>query len=145
MMRLRFVGVLSVAAVGSTLAIPASPAAAATIKECKAAYGAHKDEAKAAGQSEKAYIASCRGAPDIAGSGAAAAAPSTTAARPRSAGDKIGKACEADYATNKAAVTDRGESKADFIASCRAAMEMEASQQTTTPEPAASAPESASK
>jgi hypothetical protein len=143
MMRLRFVCVLSVVAIGAMLAIPASPAAAATIKECKAAYAAHKDEAKAAGQSAKAYIASCRGAPDVAGSGAATAAPPTTAARPRSAGDKIGKACEADYATNKAAVTDRGESKADFIASCRAAME--ASQQTTTPEPAASAPESASK
>jgi hypothetical protein len=137
-MRLGFVRVLSVAAIGAMLAIPASLATAATIKECKAAYAAHKDEAKAAGQSEKAYIAICRGAPDAAEPAAAAAT-----ASPRPAGDKIGKACEADYATNKAAVTDRGESKADFIASCRAAME--ASQQTTTPEPAASAPESASK
>jgi hypothetical protein len=143
MMRRGFVRVLSVAGIGAMLAIPASLAAATTIKECKAAYAVHKDEAKAAGQSEKAYIASCRGAPDAMGPGAATAAPSSAAARPRSAGDKIGKACEADYSTNKAAVTDRGESKADFIASCRAAME--ASQQAAAPAPAAPPPEAAAK
>jgi hypothetical protein len=143
MMRPGFVSVLSVAAIGAMLASPVSLAAAATIKECKAAFAAHKDEAKAAGQSEKAYIASCRGAPDVAGQGAATAASPAAATSLRPAKDKIGKACEADYATNKAAVTDRGESKADFIASCRAAME--ASQQATGPEPAAPAPEAAAK
>jgi hypothetical protein len=143
MMRLGFVRVLSVAAIGSMLAIPASLASAATIKECKVAFAAHKEEAKAAGQSEKAYIATCRGAPDVAGQGAATAASPGAAASPRPAKDKIGKACEADYATNKVAVTDRGESKADFIASCRAAME--ASQQTAAPEPAAPSPEAAAK
>jgi hypothetical protein len=143
MMRLGFVRVLSVVGIGAMLAIPVSLASAATIKECKAAFAAHKDEAKAAGQSEKAYIAGCRGAPDVAGPGAATAASPGAATSPRPAKDKIGKAFEADYATNKAAVTDRGESKADFIASCRAATE--ASQQAAAPEPAAPAPEAAAK
>ena len=138
-----FVRVLSVVGIGSMLAISTPLVSAATIKECKEAYAAHKDEAKAAGQSEKAYIANCRGASEVMAPGAATAASHDAAPSLVPAKDKIGKACEADYATNKAAVTDRGESKADFIASCRAAME--ASQQATAPEPAAPAPEAAAK
>jgi hypothetical protein len=43
-----FVRVLSVVGIGSMLAISTPLVSAATIKECKEAYAAHKDEAKAA-------------------------------------------------------------------------------------------------
>jgi hypothetical protein len=142
-MGIGFVRVLSAAGIGSTLAISATLVSAATIKECKEAYSAHKDEAKAAGQSEKSYMANCRGASEVMAPGATTAASHDAAPSPGPAKDKIGKACEADYSTNKAAVTDRGESKKDFLASCRAAME--AAQQIAAPESTASAPDSASK
>jgi hypothetical protein len=141
-MGIGFVRILSAAGIGSTIAISATLVSAATIKECKEAY-AHKDEAKAAGQSEKAYIANCRGASEVMAPGATTAASHDAAPSPGPAKDKIGNACEADYSTNKAAVTDRGESKKDFLASCRAAME--AAQQIAAPESTASAPDSASK
>jgi hypothetical protein len=142
-MGLGFVRVLSIAGIGSTLAISATLVSAATIKECKEAYAAHKDEAKAAGQSEKAYIANCRDASEVVAPGAITAASHDAAPSLGPAKDKIGKACEADYSINKAAVTDRGESKKDFLTSCRSAME--AAQQIAAPEPTASTPESASK
>ena len=142
-MGLGFVRVLSAAGIGSMLAISASLVSAATLKECKEAYSAHREEAKAAGQSEKAYVASCRGASGTMAPGATSAAAHDAAASLGPAKDKIGKACEADYSTNKAAVTDRGESKKDFLASCRAAME--AAQQIAAPESTASTPDSASK
>jgi hypothetical protein len=141
-MGIGFVRILSAAGIGSTIAISATLVSATTIKECKEAY-AHKDEAKAAGQSEKAYIANCRGASEVMAPGATTAASHDAAPSPGPAKDKIGKACEADYSTNKAAVTDRGESKKDFLASCRAAME--AAQQIAAPESTASAPDSAPK
>ena len=109
-----FVRVLSVAGIGSMLAISTTLVSAATLKECKEAYAAHKEEAKAAGQSEKAYIADCRSASEVMAPGATTAASHDAAASPGSTKDKIGKACEADYFTNKAAVADRGESKKDF-------------------------------
>jgi hypothetical protein len=142
-MGLGFVRILSAAGIGSTIAISATLVSATTIKECKEAYAAHKDEAKAAGQSEKAYIANCRGASEVMAPGATTAGSHDAAPSPGPAKDKIGKACEADYSTNKAAVTDRGESKKDFLASCRAAME--AAQQIAAPESTASTPDSASK
>ena len=142
-MKIGLVAVLSAVAVGSTLAVLSPPVLAATSKECKAAFAAHRDEAKAAGQSEKVYIATCMGAQDVAGPRATAAAPQASAASKRPARDEIGKACEADFKANKAAVTDRGESKDDFLASCRAGLE--ASQTNATPEPAAPSSESATK
>jgi hypothetical protein len=60
-MGLGSVRVFSLAGTGLMLAISAPLLSAGTIRECKEAYAAHKHEAKAAGQSEKAYISSCRG------------------------------------------------------------------------------------
>jgi hypothetical protein len=122
-MRYHFAQILSVAAIGAALVLSAPPASAKTAKECKAAYAADKDAIKASGQTEKAYIASCRASTDAAAPAAAPAAPmAAPAADAAPAGGKTAKACAAEYSANKAAIK-AVQKKAEFISDCRAGKE----------------------
>ena len=60
------------------VALAPAPAAAKTIKDCQKEWQADKVAMKAAGKTEKAYVAECRGSPQ-------AAAPT-----PKDSGDKGG-------------------------------------------------------
>jgi pyruvate/2-oxoglutarate dehydrogenase complex dihydrolipoamide acyltransferase (E2) component len=126
-MRHLYIHILGAAAIGVALALSPAPVSAKTAKECNTEYAAQKDTLKAAGTTKKAFVASCRAEPDSAAPGAAAApaapasAPSATAEAP--AGGKTAKECNADYAANKAAIKAGGQTKKDFVASCRAGNE----------------------
>jgi hypothetical protein len=49
-----------------SLAVASAPASAKTIKECQKEWRADKAANQAAGKTEKAYVAECRGAPSAA-------------------------------------------------------------------------------
>jgi hypothetical protein len=126
-MRPSYIQILGAAAIGAVMAFSAAPASAKTAKECNTEYAAQKDALKAAGTTKKAFVASCRAEADTAAPGAAAApaapapAPAATADAPT--GGKTAKECNADYAANKAAIKAGGQTKKDFVASCRAGNE----------------------
>jgi hypothetical protein len=71
-MRTRIVSALATATLVS-FAFAAVPASAKTVKECQTAWRADKAAMQAAGKTEKAYVAECRGV-------AAAAKPAAAAA-----------------------------------------------------------------
>jgi hypothetical protein len=50
----------------ASLALAPAPAAAKTIKDCQKEWQADKIAMKAAGKTEKAYVAECRGSPQAA-------------------------------------------------------------------------------
>ena len=88
----------------------------------------HKAAIKAAGQTKKDYVAACRAGtastPAAAPAAAApAAAPAAPAATTAAAGGKTAKECNAEYSANKAAIKAGGQTKKDFVASCRAGNE----------------------
>ncbi|MDX8531724.1 hypothetical protein RFM41_08790 [Mesorhizobium sp. VK25A] len=117
-----------------------------TAKECDAEYAANKDAIKGSGQTKKDFVASCRSGSEVIPGGAAAAAPATvapTAAAPAGAGGvKTAKECDTEYSANKAAIKGSGQTKKDFVASCRAGTETIPGAQSTTaaPQPAKPAP-----
>jgi hypothetical protein len=146
-MRPSYIQILGAAAIGAVMAFSAAPASAKTAKECNTEYAAQKDALKAAGTTKKAFVASCRAEADTAAPGAAAApaapapAPAATAEAPT--GGKTAKECNADYTANKAAIKAGGQTKKDFVASCRAGNETipaAAPMAAPAPAPAAVAP-----
>jgi hypothetical protein len=73
-MRTRIVSALATATLVS-FAFAAVPASAKTVKECQTAWRADKAAMQAAGKTEKAYVAECRGVAAAAKPAAAAASP----------------------------------------------------------------------
>jgi hypothetical protein len=110
---------------------PVSAQALKTAKLCNDEYAAQKPALKAAKETKKEFMSTCRTLPvgtatPVGGVAAApASAPSAPAARPAaptpSAGTvKTAGACDAEYKANKGALKDAKEKKKDFIAACRA-------------------------
>ena len=64
-MRIQIVTTLATAMLAS-LALAQAPAAAKTIKDCQKEWRADKVAMQAAGKTEKAYVAECRGKPQAA-------------------------------------------------------------------------------
>jgi hypothetical protein len=137
------------AAPAQTTAAPAgtaAPTAAApgqkTVAACRAEWRANKAANQAAGISERAYVAQCRGGAAPAQTTAApAGAAAPTAAAP---GQKTVAACRAEWRANKAANQAAGISERAYVAQCRGGA---APAQTTTapagappPAPTAAAP-----
>jgi hypothetical protein len=124
-MRNSYLHILGAAAIGAALALSAAPVSAKTAKECNAEYTAQKDALKAAGTKKKDFVASCRAEADTGAPGAAATPaalpPTATAAAPATV--KTAKECNAEYSANKAAIKAGGQTKRDFVASCRTGTE----------------------
>ena len=108
---------------------PVSAQALKTAKLCNDEYAAQKPALKAAKETKKEFVTSCRALPigtaTPVGSVAAAstgpapgAAPSAPAAP--SGQVKTAGACEAEYKANKDALKGAKEKKRDFVAACRA-------------------------
>ena len=107
---------------------PSAPAAAPsgpgqkTVSACRAEWRANKAANQAAGISEKAYVAQCRGGAAPARTTAAPAtppAPSSPAAAPSGPGQKTVSACRAEWRANKAANQAAGVSEKAYVARCR--------------------------
>ncbi|WP_158816716.1 hypothetical protein [Methylocapsa sp. S129] len=111
--------ILAAGAIGAIVAASA-PAFAKTTKECRADYAANKESIKAAGQTEKAYVAACKGGPDAA---APAAAKSASSADSAPVLTKTKAQCAAEYSANLKAIKANGQTKAAFDADCRAGTE----------------------
>ncbi|WP_158810857.1 hypothetical protein [Beijerinckia sp. L45] len=115
---------------GSIIAAPpASAQALKTAKLCNDEYAAQKRALKAAKETKKEFVTTCRtlpvGTATPIGGVAAAPAPSAPVARqapPASTAGtvKTAGACDAEYKANKGALKDAKEKKKDFIAACRA-------------------------
>jgi hypothetical protein len=122
-MRYAFVHVIGAAALAAAFALSGAPAWAKTVKECNAEYATQKDALKAAGTKKADFVASCRAEADTTPAAAPAPPEPAPAAATAPAGGKTAKECNADYAANKAAIKASGETKKDFVASCRAGNE----------------------
>ncbi|WP_158811250.1 hypothetical protein [Beijerinckia sp. L45] len=116
---------------GSILAIaPASAQALKTAKLCDDEYAAQKPALKAAKETKKQFVSTCRtlpvGTATPVGGVAAAPAPSApaptrpAATTPYAGTVKTAGACDAEYKANKGELKDAKEKKKDFIAACRA-------------------------
>jgi hypothetical protein len=144
-MRQLIARVLAASAISAMLALSNVPAFAKTVAECNADYEAHKDAAKAAGQTKKAYVAACRAAAATPEYSAPAAAPASAPAAPPApaAGGKTVAQCNAEYAANKDAIKAGGQTKRAFVAACRSGTETipaAAAPVAPAPPPAAAAP-----
>jgi hypothetical protein len=96
-----------------------------TAKECREEWRANKDANKAAGVTEKDYVAKCRAGGAAAQPSAAPAAPAakkaTPAAAPAAAGQaKTAKECRDEWRANKDANKKAGVTEKDYVAKCRA-------------------------
>jgi hypothetical protein len=135
----RLVVLLAAGAIGALAAASAPPAFAKTATECRADYAADKEAIKASGQSEKAYVAACKGK---AGPDAAPAAATPAPARAAASGDaapvltRTKAQCAAEYASNVKAIKASGQTRAAFDADCRAGTE----RMTPAAEPAPAQP-----
>lgn len=119
-----------VALMGATFGSPpASAQVLKTAKLCNDEYAAQKPALKAAKETKKEFVSTCRtlpvGTPTPVGGVAAAPAPSAPSARPAASTPTAGTvktagACEAEYKANEGALKDAKEKKKDFIAACRA-------------------------
>ena len=132
-MRSSFVHLASVAVIGITIVFAGTGGtrAQSVMKVC----GDQWQQAKAAGTTNgetwPQFLAQCRAQQK--GGSAPAPAPSTFAPAPAapaqisgqtSAGEtKTASQCNAEYATNKAAIKASGQTKRDFVAACRAGTE----------------------
>jgi hypothetical protein len=135
------------AAPAQTTAAPATPppapaaapsaAGQKTVSACRAEWRANKAANQAAGISEKAYVAQCRGGAAPAQTTAAPAAPppAAPAAAPSGAGQKTVSACRAEWRANKAANQVAGITEKAYVAQCRSG----AAPGQTTAAPAGSA------
>ena len=93
---------------------------AKTAKECRAHNAANKDSIKSSGQTEKAYVAACKGGPNAAAPGAAKTTPIDAGSAVLT---KTKAECAAEYKANIEAIKANGQSKAAFDADCRAGVE----------------------
>jgi len=110
----RLILILTAGTIAALIAVSAPPAFAKTAKECRADYAANKDALKAGGQTEKAYVATCKTGPAAAPAASAGAAPVLT---------KTKAECAAEYSANMKAIKANGQTKAAFDADCRAGTE----------------------
>jgi hypothetical protein len=104
-MRTAFAALVCSALVGLVAVPPPALAQQKTVKACRDEWSANKAANQAAGVTEKAYVATCRGG-DAGTPPAATPAASTSpaaAATPASSGQKTVKACRDEWSANKAA------------------------------------------
>ena len=127
--------------------IATAPASAKTVRECNDEYAANKPAIQGSGQRKADFIAACRvGTETIPGGPSAAPAPAPNqlpppaAQTPAPASVKSARACDDEYAANKAAIKGSGQRKKDFIAACRAGSETIPSAPAVAPAQAAPTP-----
>jgi hypothetical protein len=125
----RLAALLTAATLGAAVGVIGAPALAKSALQCRADYAANKETIKAGGQTEKAYLAACEGAP-----AAPAAAPAANAA---TVVLKTKAQCSAEYTAHVVAIKANGQSKAAFDADCRAGIEKT---ERVPPAPVAAAP-----
>jgi hypothetical protein len=134
----RIAYILAAAAVGCLLVLSGAPALAKSAKECRDEYAANKVTITANGQTETAYLSSCKASP-AANSEKAPAAP--VAARSTEVVTKTKADCAAEYTAHSAIIKANGQSKAAFDADCRAGTEkVDRTPVAVAPAPAAPAP-----
>ncbi len=125
-MRNSIIHLLSVIALGLSIALANAPTSAKTVKECDAEYKANKDAIKGSGEKKKDFVEACRTGTETI-PGGAATAPAAPAATPEptaaTTGVKTAKECDAEYKANKEAIKASGQRKKDFVAACRAGTE----------------------
>ncbi len=129
------IGPLMAAAIAGTIAF-APPAAAKTVKECRAEWTANKAANQAKGVTEKAYVEQCRAADDKSAakddkakstSSAKETKATPTAKDPKeskdskaaAAGGKTAKECADEWRANKAANQAKGVTEKAYVADCR--------------------------
>ncbi len=99
---------------------PLAVAQQKTVSTCRAEWRANKAANQAAGISEKAYVAQCRGGVAPAQTTAAPVIPPPAPpAAPSGAGQKTVSACRAEWRANKAANQAAGISEKAYVAQCR--------------------------
>lgn len=116
----RIAHLVSVAAIGCLLILSGAPSSANSAKECRDEYATNKETITANGQTEKAYLASCKAGP-AAKSAKAPDAP--VGARSTEVVTKTKADCAAEYNAHSAAIKANGQTKAAFDADCRAGTE----------------------
>jgi hypothetical protein len=128
-MNMHLPSIVSVVAFSIVLAVGPNSATAATktIAECNAEYTANKDAIQGAGQKKADFVTACRAGTEVIPGGTAKAAVPATGTAPAASSSvanvKTVKECNAEYAANKAAIQGGGETKANFVAACRAGTE----------------------
>lgn len=97
---------------------PAPASQAKTAKECRDEWRANKDVNKAAGITQKDYVAKCRG--ETAQPAATPTVPAPAAAAPAPSGEpKTAKACRDEWRANRDANKAAGITEKDYVAKCR--------------------------
>lgn len=129
------IGPLMAAAIAGALAF-APPAAAKTVKECRAEWTANKAANQAKGVTEKAYVEQCRAADDKSAAKddkakskssakeakekpAAKDAKETKESKSASGDKKTAKECADEWRANKAANQAKGVTEKAYVADCR--------------------------
>jgi hypothetical protein len=99
-----------------------------TAKDCVAEWKANKDAMKAAGKTQKDYVAECTGKaePTPTSSGPLASSPSA-------AGPKTAKDCVAEWKANKDAMKAAGKTQKDYVAECSGKGETTAAAEPSAP------------
>jgi hypothetical protein len=118
----RKAGIVASSVIMTLLAMtPLAVAQQKTVSACRAEWRADKAANQAAGISEKAYVAQCRGGAPARTTAAPATppAPSAPAAAPSGPGQKTVSACRAEWRANKAANQAAGVSEKAYVARCR--------------------------
>ena len=128
---------LVILVVGSVVTSPAVMAQQKTVKECSAEWRASKDANKAAGITEKDYVAKCRGA---AAAPPAATAPASGSATAPGGQAKTAKECRDEWRANKDANKAGGITEKDYVAKCRAGTSAAAGTHAPAPAPSTMAP-----
>jgi hypothetical protein len=120
-MRRQVVTSISVAIVMLVALAPLAIAQQKTAAACRDEWRANKTANKAAGITEKAYVAQCRSgaAPDQNNTAAPASPPAIPTATLPNSGPKTAAACREEWRANKAANRAAGISEKAFVAQCR--------------------------
>ena len=146
-MRTALAALVCWALVGLVALPPPALAQQKTVKACRDEWSADKAANQAAGVTEKAYVAKCRGG-DAGAQPAATPAASTSpaATTPATSGQKTVKACRDEWSASKAAYQAGGITEKAYVDKCRAGETVAvpaATTPVTTAAPAATTPAAA--